>query len=395
MSELQAKCPHCQVRMKLKDPALAGKKVRCPKCREPFTVPAPASSAARPLKAAAANEDIDFLVPDKSSSKSAAAGSPAGDDDWLSALDALPAEADAPLAAGPPPVAGKRKRKQSGGTRKRGLRDADGELPIWVHTLLMIGTGLVAGIFTTAIWAGIIYRTGFSSHYFALIVGTAVGLGVRLGASKWDYGWGPAITASIIAFVSIMGGKIIGVNILMAETRAEERAYLEQTVKLMEHENYLICLEADQVWMEQYEAAAAQNGDAAGDALLADAGWDVVPLDDEADWGSDPGGVSGPEDLPDAYPPKIWAEGKKRWAALAPEEQAERRKAVQSQIAVMKQIDPRDGNEFDQAVDIRGMGPMPTGTRVLSPLDFVFAVLAIIAAFRLAAGFVGMDGEED
>ncbi len=31
-------CPHCDAKLKLKNPELAGKKIKCPKCAEPFVV---------------------------------------------------------------------------------------------------------------------------------------------------------------------------------------------------------------------------------------------------------------------------------------------------------------------------------------------------------------------
>lgn len=369
--------------MKLKDARFVGKKVRCPGCQQPFTVQAlgsPAAKAARPSRASQPDEDIDFLDPDDV----AAEQTSGGDDDWLAALDSLPpAKAGTPAAA-PPPVAGRRKKSDSGAgkKRKRQWRDADGEFPPWVHNLLMIGAGLVAGVLTCAIWAGLIYRTGFSNHYFALIVGASIGGAVRLGASKWDFGWGPAMTASVIAFVAIMAGKIIGVNILMAESRQEQQDYVDAKIALMQHPNYLIRLEATEIMMEELEAGVATD-------------WGEAPIGEEEfdeDY-DDPTASLDPERLEQLHPPRLWAAAEERWEARPPEEQAERKQEIDAEIALMQELDPGDVDDFEQTVRIRGAGRIPTGTRVLHPLDFVFSLLAVAAAFKIAAGFSDEDDD--
>ncbi len=40
-----ARCPSCDARLKIQNPAAVGKKVRCPNCQNPFTVKPPRSSA--------------------------------------------------------------------------------------------------------------------------------------------------------------------------------------------------------------------------------------------------------------------------------------------------------------------------------------------------------------
>src|SRR5579872_3926246 len=37
----QIECPHCETKLKIKNPSLFGKKIRCPKCSEPFVAEAP------------------------------------------------------------------------------------------------------------------------------------------------------------------------------------------------------------------------------------------------------------------------------------------------------------------------------------------------------------------
>ena len=39
MDVLRTECPSCENTLRLKNPDLAGKRIRCPKCEEPFRVP--------------------------------------------------------------------------------------------------------------------------------------------------------------------------------------------------------------------------------------------------------------------------------------------------------------------------------------------------------------------
>lgn len=53
-------CEHCRTTLKLKNPDLVGKKVKCPKCGEAFVVSAP-SSPKKPAKKKPADEDEGFM----------------------------------------------------------------------------------------------------------------------------------------------------------------------------------------------------------------------------------------------------------------------------------------------------------------------------------------------
>src|SRR5690606_19084546 len=122
-------CPHCQAKLKLKDPALIGKVARCPACQEKFTVSkaAPAAKAATaggstqgsksaPKRAAAA------AAPPAARPKSKPKPPPADDelDPWLSDdLGDFDEAGDTAVASGktavPPPVRGvSKKRKPTG-----------------------------------------------------------------------------------------------------------------------------------------------------------------------------------------------------------------------------------------------------------------------------------------
>lgn len=144
-----------------------------------------------------------------------------GTDDWLDGVDSHDDDAsfdDAPRSA-PPAVIGQKRKKKKKAPEKQSkidsLRDEDGDLPMALHWMMMVGTGLVGGAIASAIWAAIIYYTEAEVGFVAILVGVLAGTGVRVGASRWDYGWGPALTAVGVAAFSILVGKFLGIYFLL------------------------------------------------------------------------------------------------------------------------------------------------------------------------------------
>jgi hypothetical protein len=350
MSSQSAGCPHCRATLEFKNSGLVGKKVQCPRCAKPFTLQ-PADPDNAILDVAEAEE-----VP-----------SEAGEEDLLAALDSL----DSPRSSGPKrtappaaPVVGQRRKKSSGDkhhARSR-FRDEDGELPLWLHRVLMIGTGMLGGLLGTVLWAFLIYKTEFPSRYAAIFVGAFVGGGVRLAASKWDFGWGPAVTASVIAFVAIITGKIVGMNLLLSAVQRETAEFTAAYVRLMQHENFLISQMADE--------ALAANYDSDFDLDEAGVDWTEDAEEDEFD----PENWLDPEQLPRRYPQAVWDDANKRWDQLPDDEKQKRRAAVDGAIAQGEGDAAVSGMDFNRPA-------------ILHPLDLLFAVIAIIAAFRIAAGW--------
>jgi predicted Zn finger-like uncharacterized protein len=81
---IRLECPHCSTKLNVKNPAVVGKKVRCPKCAEPFVaeVPPPAGEdefldnlgslgddfgeTLPSARASAAIDDLEFQLDNKS-----------------------------------------------------------------------------------------------------------------------------------------------------------------------------------------------------------------------------------------------------------------------------------------------------------------------------------------
>jgi predicted Zn finger-like uncharacterized protein len=176
-------CPHCETKLKIKTPSLYGKKIRCPKCAEPFVAEAP----------------------------------PADEDNFLENLDSLGDDFGEPLPSARLPAmparskgAGKKSSKPSGETsdeprpKKRARsRAADGNTLPWVTwPLFGFGGGLVAG----AIWVAVGYFFHREVGYVAWAVGLFVGLGVRIAAAD-RAGLGAGLMAIAISIGMILASK--------------------------------------------------------------------------------------------------------------------------------------------------------------------------------------------
>jgi hypothetical protein len=341
---VSAQCPHCLAKLKLKNPDLVGKKVRCPSCQEPFRVEAPADNPA-PAVASARRPKAKETEPT------------AGEDDWLNDLDSDGDEARESSVAAPPPVVGRKKRKRptNSEAKPRRRRDDDGELSLTTHRVLMMVTGAVGGLIGVAIWGGIIYGTGYEVGYVAILVGFLAGAGVRVGASKWDFGWWPAITAVVIAAATIVGGKLVGVNLLLDSMVGEvqEAMQLDIDVAAWTHENMLISNVADEIateWEEQGRELAWPEGE------FEETGFD-------------------PETIAQTYPADVWAEAVKRWGQLADDEKQKRREEQQ-----------QAAEDLANLSDNLSIGLSDAGW-LFSPWDLLWFGLACSGAFKIAAGW--------
>ena len=332
------RCPFCRVKLKLGNLQLEGKRIKCPKCAEPFVV------------AAITETSIDQDAPTTVSKSRSVASVPSriqkkappqpasSDEDWLNDLNDIE---DSP-GQQPLIVRKKKKPKASADPVERKRSEEGCELPLIVHYLMMAGTGLISGLIGAAIWAGLIYSTGFEIGYVAVLVGFLSGIGVRFGASQWDYGLGPGLAAVAVAIMALIAGKVAGYQLIIQR----ELGNMQVADTPVMHENFFIAALAEQV------KAAAPNALAAGEPNLnGNAETDPEEFD--------------PEKLPLQYPPEIWNQAKARWDALTDEE----KKTLQD-----------EGNEQIQEL------AKPQLSLIFGPFDILWSVLAIGAAFRAATG---------
>jgi predicted Zn finger-like uncharacterized protein len=190
---IRIECPNCSTRLNAKNPSIYGKKVRCPKCAEPFVAEAPP---------------------------------PANEDNFLDNLDSFGDGFGDPLPSAKLPAAPARtKRARKSPTEQEGERSderpkmkprpraAQGNTLPWITwPLFGFGGGLVAG----AIWVAVGYFFQREVGYIAWAVGLCVGLGVRLAAGD-RAGLGAGLMAIAISIFMILGSKFTVAYLMTAK----------------------------------------------------------------------------------------------------------------------------------------------------------------------------------
>lgn len=148
--------------------------------------------------------------------------------------------------------------------------------------------GLAGGILGTAVWAAIAYFAHAEVGYIAWGIGFVVGFGV-LFMSGGKQGLMPGILAVVIAIVSVLAGKYLAVEMAFREVAGT---------------------------LEELSQVSAQD-------MTVDIADDVV-----AEWQTQgravqfpPGMTVDEADEPHEYPPGVWDEAARRWAALGKDEQ--------------------------------------------------------------------------
>jgi predicted Zn finger-like uncharacterized protein len=184
MAEInQLQCPHCRAKMRLPDPSILGKKVRCPKCKNPFDTRRPSP--------------------------------PADDDDFLQGLDGLedeygPVTQAQPLAARPKPrprqtddVERDESRPAKKKRRPRTQDSLDGWPPILWPVFGLVG-GAIGGVLWVAVAVGLQRQLGI----IAWGVGALTGLGVAMAAGR-RAGTGTGVLAAGLAVCVIFASKLV------------------------------------------------------------------------------------------------------------------------------------------------------------------------------------------
>lgn len=343
MSEhIICRCPFCRVKLKLGNPQLDGKKIKCPKCSEPFVVISiTETSSDQDCPTAVTNSKPKASVPARVEKKPVSKPDPA-DDDWLSDLNDVKDSSGAQ-----PPIIRKKKKKEAPNEIKVRKRSEEGrDIPLVVHYLMMAGTGLIGGLIGAAIWAGLIYSTGYEIGYVAVFVGFLSGMGVRFGANQWDYGWGPGLAAVAVAIMALIAGKVAGYELLIQK----ELKNLQAMDMPAMHENLFIAGFADELQAAKPDAPAAVDPDMEADEFEDDEEFD-------------------PEKIPQQYPPEVWGQAKAKWAALPDEEKKQRQ---------------------DVSAELIEELARPNLSFFFTPYDILWFFFAIGAAFRTATG-----GQED
>ncbi len=181
-ADVRVECPRCTTRLRLKNRAAVGKKIRCPKCQETFTAePSPAAEG----------EDDAFLE------ALGSLGSDLGEPIEYSTAQIVPLAHRASRAMLTPTQADNApKRKTSR------VRSHETSLPVVLWLAYGLGSGLAAGI----LWVLADYLLRHELGWFAWVVAACAGLGVRMAAGERN-GFAPGFLAVAISLVLIVGSK--------------------------------------------------------------------------------------------------------------------------------------------------------------------------------------------
>lgn len=257
MSEpFPVECGSCFASFKLKDRTLIGKKIRCPKCKEPLVVKDAAQAA---------------------------------EDDWLND-DFETAAAPAPMQRGlPPKISGSEPKKaaSSDAPKTKKKTKASQESSMAFDVFMWIVGGLIGGAIGATVWALIAVKSGYEIGWVAWGIGALVGCAVNV-CSRGHEGSLPGMAAAAIAVLSIVLGKYLAV--VMIFWNAESTAGIDATMIDVD-ESDMIAEVADTIVDEREQQGRPVQ-------------W---PDDDDFD--------PDPEKFPMGYPADVWQEATGRWNA--------------------------------------------------------------------------------
>lgn len=351
-------CPHCQTKLKLKDPALIGRTARCPACQEKFTV---AKAGDVTPKAKAPSDPTPPVSRPKtkptprpqSKPRPSPSPKPAPDeelDPWMT--DDLDDDAGGlpRTGAAPPPVQGVRKKKPSPmtakkSTKKRKAKSKASAPASWVGWLV---GGSVAGLIGAAVWGAVAAFTWHEAGIIAWGIGGFVGFGVRIAARDEDVGVGPGLTALGIAVASVILGKFLAVHFLLASIENMVKAAAEQGEQVESTDE-----ETVQWIISDYADSLAEEREEQGQEIPWP-DWETLPDDAPVKAG---------------YPADLWAEAEQKWNSKTDQEKA----------AEMVAYNSRD---FDLTGEIEGeMFKASFGL-----LDLLWFFLAAGTAYKVGSG---------
>jgi len=213
--KVQIVCKGCEATLAMPGTpeALVNRKVRCPKCQMKFI--------ARPemIRVVSATKPAD---PVKTAAKSVPTRKPRAAEEILDDVEILDDDDDLPEIPAPRssrskraaqeidddddfelPVSPKKKKdlKPKKKVKKAPTRSYGAAVLLWT-----LG-GIVGGFIGGGVWWTVAYLTGSNVWYLSVLMGTAVGAGVRLGAAQYE-GLMPALTAVFITLVTLFSSKL-------------------------------------------------------------------------------------------------------------------------------------------------------------------------------------------
>jgi hypothetical protein len=162
--------------------------------------------------------------------------------------------------------------------------------------------------------AGITVASGFSGNDWiigamALVTGLLTGIGVRYGAG-YTFGFGPAIVAGLIGLTSILGGKVGAYYLTQTYVAEEEVSAEDQAAETAYEEKMLTRITSDPAMISEIAGTVNEEWLARGQ----------ITEQQQTDYFQKLYERRAPDDPSKNYLPEVWEEGRKRWAAMSPEQ---------------------------------------------------------------------------
>lgn len=201
---------------------------------------------------------------------------------------------------------------------------------------------LIGGFIGASIWAGITYFTGYEIGWIAWGVGLLVGLAVRKGAGD-TAGVGPGAVAVIGSVAALLAGKYAAVHF---QVRHEMSMAPEMT----------------------FTAEDMQLG------IASDIVGEWEGQGKKLNW--PPGQSLETAEMASQFPGDVWAEARKRWNEIPPDEQT-------------RQIKERTALISEFTGSLQGMVVDEGFKASFSPIDLLFFGLAVFTAFKVGSGMSG------
>jgi hypothetical protein len=217
-----------------------------------------------------------------------------------------------------------------------------------------IAGGAIAGTIGALVWAGIALFTGYELGWIAWGIGGLVGFGVLVG-SAGEKSSASGVVAVVLAVLTLLGAKYVTVQMLLGDDTQITEAF----VSGLQDDELVVSYLADDV--------AAQ---------FADEGRPV-------NW---PAGVDPSQATTRVeYPPDVWAVAQERWNGMSQTEREQFRTELADMVSA----------NVTEAMDvIRGELTQVGFMGSFGPLDLIFFGLAVVTAYKVAAGSAPGQQEE-
>ena len=196
----------------------AGKRVRCPQCKQPTRVPLPDPPVPEPALESIGLEPADPDIFSDLSDSAFAPPPPSGDPKCLNCNAAIPADSEFcvncghPVPTPPPTPAADTPRKLHAHLKQfENEREKQREAtPITKMPVALLG-GLIGATIGAALWATLTYFTGMEFGLVAWAVGALTGFGVAKASRQEHFLYG--LLAVVLALLAIIVGRTIAIRL--------------------------------------------------------------------------------------------------------------------------------------------------------------------------------------